>query len=79
VDYRWRAANNNWFYPKILPLSYYEGYNFYMTYYLKYLLIVELRFDTILYSKWVTKIVMRPVSNVQAGRKFPTPVLKSGV
>jgi len=25
VDYHWRAANNNWLYPKILPLSYYEG------------------------------------------------------
>jgi len=25
VDYRWRATGNNWFYPKILPLSYYKG------------------------------------------------------
>jgi len=25
VDYRWRVANNNRFYPKILPLSYCEG------------------------------------------------------
>jgi len=50
-----------------------------MTHYLKYLLIMELRFDTILYSKWVTKILVRAISNVQAGRRFPTTVLKSGV
>ena len=57
VDYRWRAANNNILYPKILSLSYYEGQRFLMTCYQgieasgllsKYLLIMKLRFDAIL-------------------------------
>jgi len=51
VDYYWRAANNSWFYPKILPLSYYEVWRFLITTYLKYLHITEFRFDVILYSK----------------------------
>jgi len=50
----------------------------------KYLLAMELRFDLILYSKLVTKILMRAISNDHAGpikregRRFLTPDLKSG-
>jgi len=45
----------------------------------KYLLMMELRFDAILYSTWVIKILMRAATNVHAvhiwpaGRRFPTP------
>jgi len=42
----------------------------------KYLLVMELRCESILYSKLVTKILMRVISNDHAGRKFPTPVLR---
>jgi len=48
----------------------------------KYLLTMELRFNSLLYTRtWVTKILMRTISNVHAGRiwptgsRFPTPVL----
>jgi len=47
----------------------------------KYLLLTELRFDTMLYSNLVAKILMRAISNVHAsriwpaGRRFPTPNL----
>jgi len=44
----------------------------------KYLLIVELRIDVILYLTWGIKILMRAMTNVHAGRRFPTPVLKAG-
>jgi len=48
-----------------------------MTYYLKYLLNTELRFDTILHStvNWVMKRLMQAISNVNAGRSFPTNLL----
>jgi len=36
---------------------------------------MELRFDTMLCSIWVTKILMRAISNVQAGCRFATPGL----
>jgi len=49
VHYRWRAANNSWCYPKILPLST-TSPNLLS----KYLLIMELRFHAIL----VTKILL---------------------
>jgi len=34
-----------------------------------------LRFDAMLWPNltWVTKILMRAISNVHAGRRFPTP------
>jgi len=51
VDYRWQAANNNWWYPKILTLSYYERWRLLITSYRKYLLIMEIRYDLILFSK----------------------------
>ena len=44
---------------------------------------MELRLDWLLYTlTWVTKILMRAISNVHAGRiwpavrRFPTPVLE---
>ena len=37
----------------------------------KYLLILELRFDTMLYSNLRTKIPTRAISNVHAGRIWP--------
>jgi len=49
----------------------------------KYMLITELRFDTICTLYWVTKIMVRAVSNVHAsriwpaGRRFPTPGLET--
>jgi len=46
-----RLGSNNWLYPKILLLSYYEGWRLLITSYLKYLLIIELHLDLILYSK----------------------------
>jgi len=38
---------------------------------------MELRFDSLLYTlkSWVTKILMRAISNVHAGCRFPTPAL----
>jgi len=34
---------------------------------------MELRFDSLLYTlAWVTKILMRAILNVHAGRRFPT-------
>jgi len=41
----------------------------------KYLLVMELRFDSILYSKLVMKILMRAMLNDHAGCRFPTPDL----
>jgi len=44
-----------------------------------YLLIMELRFDAILYLTWVLKMLMRTITNVyagriwHAGRRFFTP------
>jgi len=52
-----------------------------MTCYLKYLLIMELRFDAILYSKLGTKnsdaghIKCSRGSHLAAGRRFPIPAL----
>jgi len=41
-----------------------------------YLLIIELRFDTMLYSNLgTTKILMRAISNIHAGRRFSSPGL----
>jgi len=37
----------------------------------KYRLIMELRFDAMLYSNLVTKSMMRAISNVHAGRIWP--------
>jgi len=37
---------------------------------------MELRFDEILSSNLVMKILMRAISNIHAGRRFPTPVLR---
>jgi len=56
-----------------------------MIHYLKYLLIMELGFDAILYSKLGNGNSDAAVSNVHAGRiwppgrRFPAPVLKSDV
>jgi len=36
---------------------------------------MELRFDAILLSKLGTKILMRAISNVHAGHRFPKPGL----
>jgi len=47
----------------------------------QYLLVMELRFGKILYSNLVIKILMQAISNVHAGRiwptgrRFPIPVL----
>jgi len=41
----------------------------------KYLLIMELPFDAMLYSNLVTKILTKAASNFHAGRRFPTPAL----
>jgi len=44
---------------------------------------MELRFEAILYSTWVTKNLMRAISNVHAGRiwpadrRFPTPAVEA--
>jgi len=46
VDYCWRAANNNLFFPEMLPFVLILG-----TEAFKYLLIIVLRFDAILYSE----------------------------
>jgi len=61
INCRWRAANKTWFYHTILPSSYNEERRLLKTSCLKCLLIMELRFDAILYStvNWVTKILMR--------------------
>ena len=40
-----------------------------------YLLIIELCFDAILYSKLATKMLMRDMWNVHTGRRFPTLAL----
>jgi len=40
----------------------------------KFLLIMELRFDAILYSNLSNGILMRTISNVHAGRRFPPPL-----
>jgi len=71
VHCRWRAANNDLSYPKLIPLSNYEE---------DYLLIMELRFDAVLYSNSANAFLMRAISNVYAdricpeGRRFPTLV-----
>jgi len=37
---------------------------------------MELRFDAMLHSvTWVTKLLIGVISNVQAGRRFPTPTI----
>ena len=60
------------FYPKILSICKYEEDLLSM-----YLFIMELRLDAMLYSiTRVTKILMRAIPNVRAGRRFITPVLK---
>jgi len=38
----------------------------------KYLLIMEFCFDAMLCSHWVNEILVRAMSNVHAGRWFPT-------
>jgi len=49
------------------------------------MLITELRFDTTCTLYWVTKILVRAISNVHggriwpAGRKFPTPGIDHGI
>jgi len=37
---------------------------------------MELRFDVILYFKLGNEILIRAISDVHAGRRFPTPVLE---
>jgi len=37
------VTNNSWWYPKILPLSYYEGWMLLITSYFKYMLIMGFR------------------------------------
>ena len=78
VDYCWWATNKNWLYPKILPLSY---WGMEASYYIlpKYMLIMELRSDVILYFNWVMKIMMRAISNAHVGRRFPLPGLTAGL
>ena len=48
-----------------------------MTYYLKFLLVMELRFDASLYSKLGNENsdAGHITVNVLAGRRFPTPAL----
>jgi len=43
------------------------------------LLIMELRFEAMLYSTSVRKILMWAISNVHAGRRFPTPGLATSI
>ena len=45
---------------------------------LKYLLIMELRFDAILYSCLAAEILMRAISNVRADHRVPIPDLEQG-
>jgi len=47
-----------------------------MTCYRKFLLIMELCFDAILYSKLGKELLIWAISNVHAGRRFPIPALK---
>ena len=79
ADYRWQAANDNWFYPKILPLLYVtmrDGglYLWHPTLSrpscLSWSFFVLTRFCIL---NWVTKILMRAISNVHACRRLPTP------
>jgi len=71
VDYCWRAANNNRLHPKLLLLSYYKGWSLLVTSHLKYLLITELRFDVILYSKLGNENSDAVHTNVHAGSIWP--------
>jgi len=43
----------------------------------KYLLIIELRFDAILYSNLCNENPDGVISNVHAGRRFPIPGLSN--
>jgi len=43
-----------------------------------YRLVIELRFDAILYF-WAMKNLMRAISNVHAGHRFPSPGLAVGL
>jgi len=43
---------------------------------IKCLLITGFHFDALLYSDLITKSLMRVISNVHAGRRFPTHVLE---
>jgi len=59
-----RAANNNWLCPKILSLSYYEGWRLPITSYLKYRLIMGFRGFVLTRCSaldWVTEILMRVI------------------
>jgi len=71
--------NNNWFYPKILPLftTKDRGFLWHSLLSFKYTCLwrsfVLTRFCT---PNCVSKIVIRATSNVHAGRRFPTPGLR---
>ena len=74
MHYRWRAAKSNDFILKFCTYLTLRKGNF--SWLTKYLLIMKLRFDAMLYSiTWITKILTRAMSNVRAGRKFPTPAV----
>ena len=75
MDYCWWTANNNRLYPNILPLSYCEGWRLLITSYLKYLFIMELRFDVILYCKLGNENSEAGHIKCLRGRRFPTPAL----
>jgi len=75
VHYCWRTANNNWFYPKILPFFNYEEDWLLLTCNLSTCLswwFVSTRCCTL---TWVTKILIRAVSTVHACRMLLTPDL----
>jgi len=73
VHYCWRAAYNNWFHPKILPLSNYEEVWLLLTYYLSTCLSWSFVLTWCCTLTWVTEILMWVISNVHASRRFPTP------
>jgi len=77
--YRWRVANNIWFYPEIIPLSNYKGMGLLMTYYLSTCSSCRFVLTHFCILNWVTKILMRAISNAHAscirpeGHRFPIP------
>jgi len=65
----------NWFYPHILPLSNYEEERLLLAYYLTTCLSWCLVLKRCCTLTWVRKIMLRAISSVYAGRRFPTPGL----
>jgi len=81
VHYCWRTAINNWVYPKILLLSNHEEEWLLLTYYVSTCLSWSSVLRRCCTLTWITKILMRTISNVHGGRiwpadrGFPTPAL----